>query len=197
MISTVVRYGCFFLAVFATRYYSFFFIVLPAREFVSNNSQPTFSSFLLLNFCLSIFYYLIKFLSVISILYAGLFFYKTSYEKVSFVQLFNLTVNCEFVFLLSDAVKIFYFEFYLTDITEPQFVNFYPLSIFNMFNGDWGLLSYLLQVLNGFEFLYIILLSRGISALTQSSFGNGLKVVSFSYGALLILWVLIITYLNL
>lgn len=197
MTNVLLKYVGFFCCLFLIRYYNFFHIVLPVREFVPSGSEPTISTFLIYNFGLSVFYYLIKFVIVGAILTTGLFLNKTHHDKANFGQLFTLGVSAEFIFLLSDLVKSIYFTFIATQYTELQFANLYPLSIFNLIDSDLGVLTYAFQILNGFEFLYFLYLARGISILIQSSFKEALGIVLYSYGSLLILWVLIMTYFNL
>ena len=198
MSSFLLKFAGFFCCLFLIKYYSFFYITLPVREFIPNGSTPTIVTFLIYNFGLSVLYYPFKFIVIVTILTFGIFLNKKYQDQANFGKLLTLAVSAEFIFLLSDVVKILYFTFYTTSYHELQFANFYPLSLFNLLNTHASSsFSYAFQVLNGFECIYIIYLVNGVSNLTEASFEESLGMVSYSYGFILIIWVLMVTCLNL
>jgi hypothetical protein len=140
---------------------------------------------------------LIKTSIVTSILYIGTFFY--SKTEVTFKNIFNSAIKCEFVFLIIPILKIIWFYFFQTNYTLEDIQYFFPLSALNItgYQGVDPWLIYPLQVLNLFEVAYIIYLSYQIGYLTKTNADTGLKIVAYSYVPALLLWVTVVMFFTL
>jgi hypothetical protein len=146
---------------------------------------------------------LIKTTLISSILYIGTFFY--SKAKVTFKQLWEISIKAEFVFLGVGVLKIIWFYFFQTNYTLEDLQYFYPLSALNIvgYKGLDTWFIYPLQVLNLFELAYWLLLSYFIGklAFTEKDKGKpmdlGFKIVASSYGSALLLWVVVVMFFTL
>jgi hypothetical protein len=146
---------------------------------------------------------LIKTTLVASVLYIGTFFF--SKAKVTFKQLWDVTIKAEFIFLAVGILKIIWFYFFQTNYTLEDLQYFFPLSAINII-GYQGLETwfvYPLQTLNLFELTYWLLLSYfvGKLAFTEKDNGKpmdlGFKIVASSYGSALLLWVVAVMFFTL
>ena len=146
---------------------------------------------------------LFKSILMSSVLYIGTFFY--SKVKVTFKQLWHITVKAEFIFLLVGVAKIIWFYFFETNYTLEDLQYFYPLSALNIvgYKGLDAWFIYPLQVLNLFELAYWLLLAYFIGklAFTEKDKGKpmdlGFKIVASSYGSALLLWVVVVMFFTL
>lgn len=188
----------FFIALFIIRYYDFFYLYLPVRVYSMGGSyEPTLTSFLVYNYLLKIFLIGLKFLTVASVLAAGIFLEgkvnKT--EMVGFRDLLVLAILAEFVLLGSDLTKIIHFTFINPSYDLEQYESFFPLSLFNALSVDGASeFAYVLQTLNLFEAAYIAVLIWGLRRLQYPQGLKAVEVTLFSYGSLLVIWMLIMTY---
>ncbi|WP_445712219.1 hypothetical protein [Flavobacterium sp.] len=146
---------------------------------------------------------LLKTTLVASVLYIGTFFF--SKAKVTFKQLWDVTIKAEFIFLAVGILKIIWFYFFQTNYTLEDLQYFFPLSAINII-GYQGLETwfvYPLQTLNLFELTYWLLLSYfvGKLAFTEKDNGKpmdlGFKIVASSYGSALLLWVVAVMFFTL
>ncbi|MFD2940896.1 hypothetical protein [Flavobacterium notoginsengisoli] len=139
---------------------------------------------------------LIKTSIIASILYIGLFF---SNRDLKFSIILNFVLKAEFIFLLVPISKLIWFYFFETNFILEDIQNFYPLSALNIVRYKeleiWFI--YPFQVLNLFEFFYIIYLGYEIGKHTQTNTDYGLKVVGLSYVPSLFLWVATIMFFTL
>ena len=140
---------------------------------------------------------LIKTSLIASILYIGTYFF--SKYAVAFKQLWAIVVSAEFVFLLVPVFKIIWFYFFQTNYKLEDVQNFYPLSAINIVGykdlEPWFI--YPFQILNLFELAYWLILAYYIGKVTQSNMDKGLKIVVYSYGPALLLWVVTIMFFTL
>jgi len=135
--------------------------------------------------------------SVISlVLYIGLFLLS---KEIKYNQLWDATIKAEFIFLLVPIFKIIWFYFFQTNYDLNDVQNFYPLSALNIvgYKGLEAWFIYPFQVLNLFEFFYIIYLGFQIGKLIHTNADYGLKIVGLSYVPALILWVAIVMFFTL
>jgi hypothetical protein len=139
----------------------------------------------------------IKTTLVASILYIATFFYSKS--KVTFKNLWQISVKAEFIFLGVGILKIIWFYFFKINYILKDIQYFYPLSALNFFDykelEPW--LIYPLQTLNVFELAYIIILSYQLGTLTNTNADTGLKIVASSYLPALLLWVTVVMFFTL
>jgi hypothetical protein len=140
---------------------------------------------------------LIKTSLIASGLYIGTFFF--SKVPVSFKQLWSIVVSAEFLFLLVPVCKIAWFYFFQTNYKLEDIQYFYPLSALNIvgYKGLEPWFIYPFQTLNLFELAYWLILAYYIGKATQSNMDNGLKIVAYSYGSALLLWVVTIMFITL
>jgi hypothetical protein len=139
----------------------------------------------------------IKTILVTSVLYMGTFCF--SKIAVSFQQLWGFVLSSEFVFLLIPLFKIGWFYFFQTNYKLEDVQYFYPLSALNIVGykdlEPWFI--YPFQTLNLFELAYWLILAYYIGKATQTNMDKGLKIVAYSYGPALLLWVVTIMFLTL
>ena len=141
--------------------------------------------------------FIIKF-SIISVLiYSGIFLYDL-HEKISFKIVFGVVVASESVFLLANLIKFLWFLLFAGnyDLNDMKF--FYPLSLCNLFSQsevDKIWIS-LLQSLNIFQILYVLLLSYGLYAQTGVQQNKTEKAVLASYIPGLVIWIALIMFLT-
>lgn len=141
------------------------------------------------------FFLLLKWLVIASIIYTGLFLFNNT---ISFNTCFKIGMIAEFSMLLSAIVKVFLFLIQRPEsIQEVQF--FYPFSILHFFSQTQipVYLIYPLQQLNLFEIGYCLFLSYGIKVNAKISFSSSLRVLASSYGIGMIIWILLITFIQL
>lgn len=134
---------------------------------------------------------------IASTLYIGTFFF--SKVAVTFKQLWSFVLTAEFVFLLVPVFKIIWFYFFQTRYKLEDIQYFYPLSALNIVGykdlEPWFI--YPFQILNLFELTYWLILAYYIGKATQSNMDKGLKIVAYSYGPALLLWVVTIMFFTL
>jgi hypothetical protein len=140
---------------------------------------------------------LIKTSLIASSLYIGTFFF--SKIPVAFKQLWAIVVSAEFVFLLVPVIKIVWFYFFRANYKLEDIQYFYPLSVLNIFGykdlEPWFV--YPFQILNLFELAYCLIVAFFVGKATQTSMDHGLKIVAYSYGSALLLWVVTIMFFTL
>jgi hypothetical protein len=140
---------------------------------------------------------LIKTSLIASVLYIGTYFF--SKIPVTFKQLWGFVLTAEFMFLLVGICKIVWFYFFYTDYKLEDIQCFYPLSALNIvgYKGLEPWFIYPFQTLNLFELAYWLILAYYIGKATQTSMDRGLKIVAYSYGPALLLWVVTIMFFTL
>jgi hypothetical protein len=140
---------------------------------------------------------LIKISLIASTLYIGTFFF--SKVELTFKQLWGFVISAEFVFLLVPVFKIIWFYFFHTNYKLEDIQYFYPLSALNIVGYQdlepWFI--YPFQTLNLFEVTYWLILAYFIGKATQTSMDQGLKIVAYSYGSALLLWVVTVMFFTL
>lgn len=140
---------------------------------------------------------LVKTSLIASILYIGTSFF--SKVAVTFKQLWIIVIDAEFVFLLVPVFKIIWFYFFQTNYKLEDIQYFYPLSALNIvgYKGLESWFIYPFQTLNLFELAYWLILAYFIGKATKTTIDNGLKIVGYSYGSALLLWVVTIMFFTL
>lgn len=100
-------------------------------------------------------------------------------KQIKFIDLFNISIKTEFVYVLPIIYESFFFKFIQKNHSYSYIQNFSSLSLYNLFDSDkidfWFI--YPLQTINLFEFFYIILLSYQLGKLTQTNIFLGLKII--------------------
>jgi hypothetical protein len=110
----------------------------------------------------------------------------------------RIVMLAEMVTFLSTLIKITCF-LVLPSLSPKSFQYFFPLSITQLLNLDAvpKYFIYPLSQLNLFEVVYWILLAMGVKYFSQQSWGHALKIVASTYGALLLVWILVIVFISL
>lgn len=141
-------------------------------------------------------YMLLKTSIIASILYMGVFL---SNKEISFNKLWYIVLNAEFIFLLIPLFKIVWLYFFESQLTFEDVQYFFPLSLLNIVGYEYlePWLMYPLQTLNLFEVAYIIYLGYQLGSVTQTNPDTGLKIVAYSYGPALVLWITLVMFLTL
>lgn len=118
--------------------------------------------------------------------------------KLKLSQTLRIALMAEFVFLLPQLIKLFWFLIVQKEYTLTDLQQFYPLSILNLFSAkDLSvLLLYPFQTFNIFEVLYWITLAIGIRLELDKNVDLGIKVVFSGYIPALLLWMLVITFIT-
>lgn len=135
-----------------------------------------------------------KILFIAGLLAIGIFFYDL---KLKFGQVFNIVIRAEFVFLLPIVMKTVWFYFFKTDYTFDEVQYYMPLSLESLFGyvhfERWYI--YPMQIANLFEVVYWIVLTVLLAKTLLISHSRALMLVTISYGAGLVLWVVGIMFL--
>jgi hypothetical protein len=139
----------------------------------------------------------IKTFLITIVLYIGVFFITKS--VVTFKGIWEIVINAEFFFLFIPIFKIIWFSFFQKDYKLIDIQFFYPFSALNFMRNKelepW--LIYPLQIINLFEFIYIIYLSYQLGHLTNTNPDKGIKIVAISYIPALLLWVTTVMFFTL
>lgn len=146
---------------------------------------------------LTVVMYAIRIISVGCFISLGLFFANKQHR---IGQVFGLVTLAELVLLIPAGLKLVWFLFVNTHYSIHDLQLFAPLSLLNLFSPDAldRLLVYPFQLMNVFELLYASLIAFGLYKYGYiKNFGESAKIVGFSYGAALVFWVLVITFINL
>ena len=119
--------------------------------------------------------------------------------KISFKQLFHITIFAESVFVLSMLTKIIWL-FFNSDGVDLEYIQyFYPLSAINLVDykaiAAWSI--YAIQILNLFELLYWFLLAFLLKDLLKRSFWNSFEFVISTYALGLLFWVVLVVFISL
>jgi hypothetical protein len=119
--------------------------------------------------------------------------------KISFKQLFQVTILAESVFVLAMLIKTIWLFFNSENVGLDYIQYFYPLSAINLIDymaiATWSI--YAIQILNLFELLYWFVLAYLLSPLIKRSFGQSFEFVMSTYGLGLLFWVMFVVFVSL
>ncbi|WP_348823840.1 hypothetical protein [Flavobacterium aestuarii] len=140
---------------------------------------------------------LLKTTIIASVLYIGTNFFDK--VTVTFKQSWSYVLTAEFVFLLVPVFKIVWLYFFQTNYKLEDVQYYYPMSALNIvgYKGLESWFIYPLQTLNLFELAYWLILAYYIGKATQTNMDKGLKIVAYSYGPTLLLWVVTVMFFTL
>lgn len=107
------------------------------------------------------FIYLWKFTVIAFVIWVGCFMFG---YRVTYKECWGVVIGAEFVFLIPEVIKIFWFIAIETDPTLNEISAFYPLSLMHFVDYESidKRYAYPLRALNAFEILYWVLLVNGI-----------------------------------
>jgi len=138
------------------------------------------------------FIYLWKFTVIGFVLWVGCFMFG---YRITFGQCWSVAMAAEFVFIVPELIKIFWFFVVNTDPRLDEVTSFYPLSLMNFFNHleidkRW---AYPLRAISVFEVLYVVVLVRGVNFYAMKIHKqNSLTwwIVSSSYVLIFLFWLI-------
>ncbi|MGC4022132.1 MAG: hypothetical protein QM734_09420 [Cyclobacteriaceae bacterium] len=138
------------------------------------------------------FIYLWKFTIIGFVLWVGCFLFG---YRITFSQCWSVAMAAEFVFILPELIKIFWFLFIETDPSLHEAQSFYPLSLMN-FADSYSIekrFAYPLRALSVFEIIYVFVLVRGVNHYAFKAHKQQSAtwwIVSTSYILLFVIWLL-------
>jgi hypothetical protein len=118
--------------------------------------------------------------------------------KIGFKKIFRVVLVAETIFVFATFIRTIGLCLFV-NINTMQDIQWYsPFSLASIFPAknfpSW--LAYPLLTVNLFEVAYVIALSIGMSYVLQKSFRESLKLVFFSYGLGLLIWMVIVVFLT-
>lgn len=139
------------------------------------------------------FFLYLKWFIIAGIIYIGT---NLSDLKLAYINSLKIILIAEFIWIISGIIKMVYFVIYPpTSIEDWQNLSLLSLANFFSLSKLPTYYVFLIQQINLFELFYCILIAFGVMKFCSISFRHSLKIVLFSYGLMLILWVLIIVFL--
>lgn len=120
--------------------------------------------------------------------------------NVRFKQIFKTTMACELLLVTVNAVNFIVLLFSNAQSLEEmqRFSLIDLLSVGHLIQGIEGLESLVapLQSLNILQLIFVFALALGVSVVSNEKFGKSFILVSKSYGAALIIWIVLIAYIS-
>lgn len=120
-------------------------------------------------------------------------------EKVEFKDYMFIVLLAEFIFIIAGLYKFVNFYWLQTDYTLEDLQTYYPISLINLreYISEEKWLAYPLQLVNLFELFYWGFLAWGITELSDNKvkFGKSFGLVALTYGAGLLFWVGVVSFL--
>lgn len=120
--------------------------------------------------------------------------------NIRFKQIFKTTMACEWIFITAGVVNFIVLLFSnIQNLEEMQRFNVVSiLSIGHFIQGVAGLewLVAPLQSLNVLQLIFVFALALGVSVVSNEKYEKSLTLVSKSYGAALIIWLVLIAYIS-
>lgn len=112
--------------------------------------------------------------------------------RVTYAQCWKIVLIAEFIFLVPELIKIFWFMFLVGDPTYYEIRAFYPLSVMNLvdYRTLSAVYSYPCKALNLFEPLYWYLLVLGITHYTRKETRPAWIIVLGFYVPVFLVWLL-------
>ncbi len=135
----------------------------------------------------------------IAIVAAAVFGSMILYNKhASFRSVFKVALLAEIIVIFASIWRLTYFVV-KGDVSVLDLQYYYPLSLGQIFEPTVvpPYLIYPLQIINLFEFLYFLVLSSGLAFLLNDKLTHGIKIVLSGYGVCLLLWMLIVVFIQL
>jgi hypothetical protein len=131
--------------------------------------------------------YVWKFTVIAFVIWVGCFMYG---YRVTYSQCFGVVIGAEYIFLIPELVKIFWFMVVINDPTYYEIRAFYPLSLihfvtYSEIDPRW---AYPLRALNVWEIGYWFLLVEGVHHYARRQKKIMWLIVACSYVLLFFLW---------
>jgi hypothetical protein len=110
--------------------------------------------------------------------------------RITFGQIWGIALIGEFVFLVPELLKFFWFFFFVPEIDFFHLRAYYPLSLMQLY--DYQELApkwhYPLKTLNVFELVYWAALAGGIHQVARKRLSIAWAITLSSYALMLFLW---------
>jgi len=131
--------------------------------------------------------YLWKFTVIGFVIWVGSFMFG---YRVTYSQCWGIAVVSEFIFLIPELIKIFWYFVVETDPSYLDIRGFYPLSLMNLFDYTEidKSFAYPLRALNVFELIYWYLLISGVHFFARKKIEIAALIVLSSYILMFFLW---------
>jgi len=157
------------------------------EQLEAEGSFTIFHIFNALNYLWTPFAFLWKFTVTAFVIWTGGFAFG---YKTSFVKLWQFILVAEVIFVFPELIKLLYFIQPSDSVTYLEVKNFYPLSLYNLFEqeGVSPKFIYPLQAINLFEIVYIFVLILGFHTISRRNLTESTLVVLFSYVICFLLW---------
>lgn len=174
-------------------YYSLLGNQLPQdriAKIIQNKNKVSIISYILLPLLL-----VIKLSILTCIIFTGSYI---SSCKITLRDCFKIILLSEFISILALLSKNIYLVFFPPENLNDM-VFLYPLSISNVIDTKQipVLFAYPLQLINLFEIAYWLFLILSIYSFSNKNFKQSFAVITSSYGAALVTWILIIIFFQL
>lgn len=110
--------------------------------------------------------------------------------RVTFSQCWQVVLVAEYVFLIPEVIKIFWFLFIDVNPNYYDIRAFYPLSVMNFFSYQDldSRYAYPFKALNFFEILYMVAVAFGLKHFARRGWRPAWMIVIGFYLPLLLLW---------
>ena len=117
-------------------------------------------------------------------------------EELSTFSVFRICLKAEFIFLIPPIIQLVWFGFN-SNHSIHQISSFPSFSLRDLFDNSTldKRLAYPLGILNIFEVAYILTIAYSIAVELNSTFTYSLRLVAFSYGLAILLWVMVVVYM--
>lgn len=130
-----------------------------------------------------------KFTVIAFVIWVGCFMFG---YRVTYARCWGVVIGAEFIFLIPELLKIFWFTVVVPDPRYSDIGAFYPLSLMHFFdyysiNRKW---AYPLRALNVFEIIYWFLLVAGIHHYARKEKRIVWFIVAASYILIFLLWLI-------
>jgi len=138
----------------------------------------------------------VKILLIGFCLYVRLF---VSDQIIKIKVLFRTLFIAEFVFITGGICRVIFLDFIYRPETIDDLQKFAPLSLYSLLNKNIvpSYFTYPLQLINIFEISYMLVLAYLLSKFSESNFKRSLGYVMSGYGVGLLLWCVIVVFLQL
>ena len=188
VILTIIYNHIFFTEIYFSQWYEGILTQTQLQEAVSMLNKWEWGII-----AMNIFMVFVKIVLVAACLYLGSFFLS---NKINYKDIYNIVLKSEIICLVCYVVRLLWFQF----VHPPESVEalqVMPLSMMSFFDTSiiepW--LIYPLNTMNIFEVLYFVMLSALMAEAIQIKFRKAFDLVFVSYGAGLLLLIVVQMFL--
>ncbi len=118
------------------------------------------------------------------------------FTNIAFKKILFVVVISYYVFLIPGIVQIIWFSFFVESYTVESLTNFnWHTLLYWIKDLNYDFLKYPLSVINLYELFFWISLTLLLKRKGEISFWNSLKLVSYTYGLGLFIWVVFVVFM--